>query len=893
MASLPTGTVTFLFTDIEGSTLLLRRLGEDYVDVLALHRRLLRAAFKEGGGQEISNQGDEFFVAFSHARDALAAAVAAQRAIAAQPWPEGTFVRVRMGLHTGEPIVTEAGYVGMDVHRAARICAVGHGGQILLSQTTRDLVAEELPTAMILHDLGEHRLKDLASPEHLFQVTAVGLRADFPPLKSLGLLPNNLPRQLTSFVGREREMVEVKKALASASLVTLTGIGGTGKTRLALQVAADLLNEYPDGVWLVELAALSDPALIPKTAALALGVREEPGRPLMETLLEFARPRKFLLLLDNCEHLLTGCAQLADALLRRCPNLRILATSREPLGILGEAVWPVPPLSLPDRRHPQSVDVLMQCEAVRLFAVRAVLNQPGFAVTPGNAAAVGHICTTLDGIPLAIELAAARVKVLAVEQIEARLSDRFRLLAGGSRTALPRYQTLRATMDWSYELLSEEERTLLRRLSVFAGGWTLEAAEAVCAGQEIQSASILDLLTQLVSKSLVIVETEGGEARYRQLETVRQFGRERMVEPGEAGEVGDRHRNWYVALAERAAPELVGERQAAWLDRLEAEHDNLRAALAWSIEKRDAEAGLRLAGAIWRFWLVRGYLAEGRRWLETLLKRSRDVAPPVRANALMGAGNLAVFGQADYTPGRVFYEESLAIWREVGDKRGIADLLNSLGILAGALGDQVAARGRHEESLSIRRELGDHWGIGVSLHNLGRVAYREGQYESALAMFQESLALWRNLGDKQHIAIALSNLGAAATHLADYASAAASLQEGLEIVRTLGDKRQIAYSLEGFACLAAARGQAPHAVRLFGAAEALREAISVPLPAADRPDYEHWMRVARTALGDEAFETAWAQGRKISPEEAMVEAQSLEAVTRNTAKRPNRGEPSE
>jgi class 3 adenylate cyclase len=466
MAALPTGTVTFLFTDIEGSTALLQRLGDRrYAEILDEHRRLLRDAFEEGNGREIDTQGDAFLVAFSRARDAVATAVVAQRALMKHPWPDGASLQVRMGLHTGEPISNADRYVGLDVHRAARIGAAGHGGQILLSDAVSGLVARDLPPGVSLRDLRTHRLKDLKEPEHLFQVIHPDLGVNFPPLKSLDVLPNNLPRQLTSFIGRDREMAEVKTLLATTSLLTLTGAGGSGKTRLALQVATDLLEHYPDGVWLAQLAPLSEPTLIPKAVASAVGIPEQPGRPLTEAVLHYLQPRTPLLLLDNCEHLLEACAQLADALLQACPNLRILATGREPLGITGELTYRVPSLSLPDLKRLPSLETLTQYEAVRLFVERAAFSKPGFRITTSNAAGVAKVTHRLDGIPLAIELAAARVKALPVDVIATRLDDQFRLLTGGSRTGLPRHQTLRATLDWSYNLLSEDERTLLRRLS--------------------------------------------------------------------------------------------------------------------------------------------------------------------------------------------------------------------------------------------------------------------------------------------------------------------------------------------------------------------------------------------------------------------------------------------
>ena len=614
MSPLPSGTVTVLFTDIEGSTLLLQRLGDaGYAHVFAEHRRLLRAAFEAGSGHEIETQGDGFLVAFQSARDAVLTALAAQRAITAHPWPDGGVLRVRVGLHTSEPVGGGGAYVGLGLHRAARICSAGWGGQILLSRTTADLLENDMPEGASLRDLGEHRLKDLQRPEKVFQLLHPDVPTDFPPLRSLDSLPNNLPRQLTSFIGREREMAEVRRLLSTTRLLTLTGSGGCGKTRLALQVAADLVEAFAEGVWFVDLAPLSDPALVPQTVAATLRVREEPGRPILITLSEYLQPRHLLLVLDNCEHLVGACAELAQALLRACPHLQILATSREPLRIGGETTWRVPSLSLPDLLRLPLVESLAEYEAVRLFTDRAEVVLPGFLVTDQNALAVAQVCHRLDGIPLAIELAATRVKVLPVHQIAARLDDRFRLLTGGSRTALPRQQTLRAVMDWSYILLSEKERTLLRRLSVFAGGWTLDAAEAVCSGNRIETVEVLDLLAQLVDRSLVAVDREDAEARYRLLDTVRQYAREKLQDSGEETEVHGRHREWFLDLAERTEPELLGPEQGVWLARLEAEHDNLRAALTWSQQEEEGgEAGLRLAGALGRFWWMRGHLTEGR-----------------------------------------------------------------------------------------------------------------------------------------------------------------------------------------------------------------------------------------------------------------------------------------
>jgi predicted ATPase len=570
---------------------------------------------------------------------------------------------------------------------------VGHGGPILLTHATEERVRDTLPEEASLRSLGEHRLKDLAAPERVFQLLHRDLPTEFLPLPSLDLLPHNLPLQVTSFVGREKEMAEVRQLLRKTRLLTLTGVGGTGKTRLALQVAADRVGEYPAGLWLAELAPLSDSTLVPQTVATLLGVREEPGRPLTATLVEALKPKKLLVLLDNCEHLLTACAQLADALLRACPGVQVLATSREGLNIPGETTYRLPSLSVPPptawagyplagggRHLPATVENLTQYEAVHLFLDRAATMAPAFTLTDANANAVAQVCCRLDGIPLAIELAAARVKVLSVEKIAQLLDDRFRLLTGGSRTALPRQQTLRALIDWSYDLLSEPERRLLCRLAVFAGGWTLEAASAVGIGDPIEEPEVLDLLTALVERSLVVYE--GQEERYRLLETVRQYGRDRLRESGEGEAVRRRHHDFFLTLAEEEGSKLGGPEQLQVLDRLEREHDNLRAALAWSGAQGQGEAGLRLAAALWHFWQVRGYVGEGRENLAGMLALpGAQARTAARAQALHGAGLLASH-QGDHRAARALLEESLAICRELGIKEGGAKNLEGLAVVA-------------------------------------------------------------------------------------------------------------------------------------------------------------------------------------------------------------------
>ena len=848
-STVPTGTVTFLFTDIEGSTRLLRDLGDRYADVLADQHALLQGLFLQHGGQVVDTQGDALFVAFPRAKDALAAAIAAQRALTRHRWPGEADVRVRMGLHTGEPLRTEPRYVGMDVHRAARICAVGHGGQILLSETTHALVQEDLPEGIGLRDLREHRLKDLARPQRLFQVVTADLSCDFPPLRSLSSLPNNLPLRLTSFLGRNREMADIRTLLGQSRLVTLTGAGGSGKTRLALQIGADVPEEYEHGVWLVELAPLSDAVLVAQTLAMTLHLREQPGRAGEATLIDYLQPRHLLLVWDNCEHLLAACAFLAEKLLSACPKVHLLATSRERLGIAGELTYRVPSLAVPDPRRLPSFAALAKENAVRLFVERATFAAPEFSLTERNATAVVQICHRLDGIPLAIELAAGRVKGMSVEQIASRLDDRFRLLTGGSRTALPRHQTLRAAMDWSYGLLSEAEQVLLQRLAVFVGGWTLEAAEAVCSGEAIDSADVLDLLMRLVDKSMVLTEALNGQTRYRFLETVRQYSLEKLLETDETERVRERHQDWFLHLAEEAEPHLIGPEQITWLDRLEREHDNFRAALQWRASGNTApDKWLRLAGALWRFWNVRAYWREGREWLQGILARATNGSPALRVKALFGAGVLA-WSQED-TSAVTPLEECLALARQLGDKRVIADSLRILALVSRDQLDYERARALGEESLSLFQDIQDAVGISSALRFLAFHAANYGEFDRSIRAFEESLRLAQTLGDTRGMAWSLIGLvGVSAVH-GDYERAVTQANKALSIFRELGDKFGMEQSLRVLGVIARYRGEYAQAVELLEETLHLESDLAytatrgrtlhdLALVALDQGNYEH------------------------------------------------------
>ena len=676
-----------------------------------------------------------------------------------------------------------------------------------------------------------------------------------------------------------------------------------------------MLAAYRDGVWLVDLAPLSDPALVPRAVAQVLAVREAVGIPLIETLCFQLKRRELLLVLDNCEHLLDGCAKMADALLRQCPGVQILATSREALGISGERAYQVPSLSLPDPRHVHLPVSVLEFEAVRLFIDRALLARADFQVTHQNAATLASVCYRLDGIPLAIELAATRVRSLSIEEIDGKLDQRFRLLTGGSRTALPRQKTLRALIDWSYDLLTEAERLLLQRLSVFAGGWTLEAAEQVCVGEGIEDCDVLELLTSLADKSLVMVEQKDEHSRYRLLETIRQYAREKLVEAGGSDAIRGRHRDYFLRLAEDAEPNLMGAEQAAWLQRLEDEHENLQGSLDWSVAQPGSGAGLRFCGALQRFWITRGHLSEGREWCVRVLARpGGDGQTQARAKALNTAGILAYY-QTDYPAARALHEKSLAIRRQLGDRRGIATSLNNLGNVLYERGDYVSARALHEESLAIKRELGDRRGVAGSLNNLGNVAldrcdfvsaralyeecvaimrelgdrgdmatsldnlgivfYEEGDYVSARKLLGESLAIMRELGDRAGIATSLNNLGNVACEQGDFAAARALHEEGLAIDRELVDRWGTAFALEGLAAVVAALGISARAARLWGAAERLREEIGSPLPPNDRRRYVRRVAATRATLGDDAaFDRAWQEGRALTIEQAIALALS-------------------
>lgn len=816
---LPAGTVTLLLADVEGSV----RLWED--DPAAMRtamktlERIADEAIREHGGVRPVEQGegDNLVAGFERASDAVACAVAIQLGIEGETWPGEIPPRLRAAIHTGEAELRDEGrYDGEAINRCARLRDGGHGGQVLLSRTTHDLVVDRLPEGVALTKLGTHRLRDMARPEEVYQVCHPELPSAFPALRAPGGPPNNLPRQLTSFIGREAEISAVAEILTEARLVTLTGAGGCGKTRLGIQVAMHVLDGHPDGAWWVDLARLSDPGLVPAALASALAVKEEPGRSVAETVQGHLAGRSALVVLDNCEHVIDACAELADGLLRTCPSVRILATSREPLGVLGEVAWRVPSLVVPDEGE-LGIESLSQCEAVRLFIDRALRVRPNFQVTNDNAPAVAEICFRLDGIPLAIELAASRTRMMTPEQIVAGLDDRFRLLTGSQRGVLPRHRTLEASVGWSYDLLGSTERTMLARLSVFRGSFTLDAAEGVCSGPGIERMDVLGVLSDLVDRSLVQVEEDGSQARYRFLETIRQYAADRLAESGEEAATHTRHLDHYVALAEEAETELEGPGIKGELERLDREHGNLRAAMDHGQRSGQATKVLRIAGAIWKYWLVRGHVTEAHRRVEAATQ-AEDIDPLVRARALVGVCAVA---ELEYSPPWAlgFADEAVALAREAGDERILGRALAILGVSFGFRASP-SAPAVIDEAIEVCRRTGDASFLGAALHARFQQLTAMGEVREARETAEEAVAVARAAGDTNMLVMHLGPLGWALAMQGALDAAEAVYVEGLQTARDLGNRPWAEWCLAGLAVITGMRGD------LDRATETIEEIVS-------------------------------------------------------------------
>ena len=875
MTTLPTGTVTFFFSDIEGSTRLIQRLGERYPDVLLTHHTVLREALAANGGHELRTEGDSFFIVFDSALQACAGAAAAQKALHAYQWPEGGIVRVRIGIHTGEATLVGNEYVGLDVHRAARVASAGHGGQVLVSETTRALVDHALPTGLTLKDLGLHRLKDLAQPERLFQLTIEGLPDRFPPLKTLEATPNNLPTQLTSFIGRDDQVREAKQLLAKARLLTLTGPGGTGKTRLSLQIAADVLDQFPDGVYFVPLSAIHDPELVPSAIAQALSISTTGQRRPIDALVDQLREKRTLLVLDNFEQVLDA-APVASQLLEGSAGLRVLVSSRAVLRVSGEQEFPVPPLGLPDLKALPALAALSQFEAVRLFIERAVAVKPDFRATNENAAAIAGICERVDGLPLAIELAAARVKLFSPQALLSRLEKSLSALGSGTRDAPARQQTLRGAILWSYDMLDAGARRLLSRVSVFARGGSLEQLEPVCGPVEDIGGDVLGGLDWLAEQSLLRRLPDFDEPRFLMLQTIRDFASERLEESGEAHAIRDRHLAAFIALAQQAQPHLFGPRRKEWLDRLEEDHDNFRAALEWAVASGNSRQAMSLSGSFWRFWQMRGHIHEGRARLGQVLSLpTSGEFPTERLAALEAAGGLA-YWQADMEGAQRFYDESLALTRQIGDKLAIANAIynDAFPILVNRT-NIPRAKELLEEALPLFREGADDGGTARTLWGLGNAAYFAEDYAVATPPLEEAQALFRQLDDRFMLAWSTHTLGLVGLATGNVDLGRRCFSEALRLFVEAKDVSGIILQVDNLSVIARREGDPVRATRLAAAAVAQQTATGTGLGALLS---QREGRTGREELTETAAATAWAEGQALTLEEATAYALDPKAL---------------
>jgi predicted ATPase/class 3 adenylate cyclase len=866
MRELPACTITFLFTDIEGSTRMIQALGPGYPDVQQAHNELLRRAFRAQGGFEIRTEGDSFFIVFGSALDACVGAAQAQAALDSHPWPDLAHVRVRMGLHTGEASLVGGEYIGLDVHRAARVAGAAHGGQVLLSASTRLLVERALPPGLTLTDLGLHRLKDLAQPEHLFQLTFEGRSNQFPPLRSLESTPNNLPIQMTSFIGRDDQVREAKELLQRSRLLTLTGPGGSGKTRLSLQIAADLLERFPDGVYFVPLAAVREPELVPSAIAQALSIPTTGKQRPIDALLEQLKGSRTLLVLDNFEQLTSAAPRLAD-LLRVSESLRIMVSSRAVLHVYGEQEYPVPPLRLPDLRHLPPLSALSQYEGVQLFIERAVAVKPDFEATNENAPAIAGICERVDGLPLAIELAAARIKLFSPVALLSRLDKSLNALASGARDLPSRQQTLRGAIAWSYELLEPDVRRLFARFGVFARGASLEEAESVCGPDSEIGGSTVERLDQLADQSLVRRLTEFDEPRFTMLQTISEFALERLDESGEADAIRNRHAAAFLALSERAQSDLFGPNQKIWLDRLERDNDNLRAAFDWAVARGDARASLALGSSLWRFWQMRGHLHEGRSRLSRALATFPGKSfPAERLRALEAAAGLA-YWQADMGEAQRFYDECLALTREVGDSRSIANALYNDAFPAIAARRNIAgARLLVEEALGLFRQLEDDSGIARCLWAMGNTSYFLKDYSDATPLLRESERRFRKIDDRFGLGWCLHTLGLTLVKCDDVDGAARCWREALDLFMAARDIAGLVVQIDNLSVIARLRGDPTRATMLAAAAAAHRATSGTGLAELLT---EQEGRTGRESLDEDSAARIWTEGQAMSLDDAV------------------------
>lgn len=910
---LPSGTVTFLFTDIEGSTKLAQQYSEEMPALLARHNEILNQAFSAHAGFTFQIVGDSFAVAFHNASDAIMAALDSQRALHQEAWSPAP-IKVRMGIHTGaaqvQPEGTAPRYTGYaTIAMSQRIMSAGHGGQILLSQTSADLLRDRLPENAELRDMGKRRLKDVVEPEQIYQLTVPDLPSEFAPLNAPGNFTHNLPTQLTSFIGREGEITALAQLLHDHRMVTLTGSGGCGKTRLSIQIASRVQENFPDGVWYIELAPIAEPELVSQTIVTTLSLREDSLRTSLQVLSDYLQARNSLLVLDNCEHVIEACARLSEPLLRVCSRLKILATSREALGIAGETPYRVPSLTTPNPAYLPPLEQLEAIDSIHLFLERAENAKSDFRLTRENASPVAQICARLDGIPLAIELAAARVKVLSPEQIASRLDDRFRLLTGGSRTALPRQQTLRAMIDWSYSLLSEPEKVLFRRLAVFAGGWTLEAAEQVC-GQD-GGLEILDLLARLVDKSLVIPKEVAGETRYRRLETIRQYSREKFFETDEVEVIRNRHLTYYVQFTAEAERQLQGRGELLWGQRIEAELDNLRAAMEWGLAA-DPQAALQIASNMEFFWVTRGHVVEGARWLEQGLAKTTASTPAQRSLRGKALHTLAWvrLGSGDNLTAKRLAEESVAILRANGDSGGLAYALMIYALPLALLGERVQATAALRECLELARLEGNAYVTAAALGYMalaigqlngeiepgqqyadesirvaeeagiqsvaakgyemkGRIAFQSGDYEQARPLFEKAARALQELGANFEVLMDKSLLAHLERESGNAERARELYRETIVGYRDAGQIGAVAHQLECFGFLALAQDEYGRTAQLFAAADAIRQKYGTGMTPEEQIYFDEQLKRVRDKSNASEFKKAWEDGHAMTMDRAI------------------------
>jgi predicted ATPase/class 3 adenylate cyclase len=921
VAARPTGTVTFLFSDIEGSTERWERDREAMAGAVARHDALVRAALEARGAYVFKTMGDAFCAAFARPEDAIAAALDAQRALTREDFSAVDGLRVRMALHTGSASEREGDYFGPAVNRVARLLAIGHGDQVLVSGTATDLLQGVMPAQSSLRDLGTHRLKDLARPEQVYQLVAPDLPQAFPALRSLDQLPNNLPPQLTSFVGREGEVAEIKALLEQHRFVTLVGTGGSGKTRCAIQVGADLLDGSGDGVWLAELAPISDPSLVGSVVAQALNVQGEPNRPALDAVLTFLKRKQLLLILDNCEHVIDEARNVVGAILRGCPDVRVLATSREGLNVAGERVHRMPSLPVPSVGDKVTPDVALRYGAVALFVDRALASDGRFLLSDENAPHVVEICRRLDGIPLAIELAAARVKVLSPQQLAQKLDERFRVLTGGDRSALPRQQTMRALVDWSYDLLSDDERTLFRKLAIFAGGFTLESASTICSDGAIDEIAVLDMLSSLVDKSLVHAEPADNGTRYRLLESMRQYARERLIERGEYPAMAHAHASAFLAFAEELERLYETTPNRAWILQTEPETENCRAALEWTLTGRgDIALGQRLVSAMKWMWYFFAP-AEGRRWLHaaaetidgatpnaviakidvaeahldlTLTRRKSSYEAAERAvsrfrelgDAYGKAEAQRIAGTALLYLGRAseseaLLDEALGEAQRLGLRKLIARVMVGLAGVRTLADDIASARGLYAEAIALARTVGDEQMIALLAGNLGETEFKAGNTTAALRLAGETLDTTRAPAFARRVAIAYGNMAAYLVSLERYDEARAHALESLAISRDAQADAWMMFALQHLAAVAAlgpsddvdgARDAHRRAAFLLGYVDARLAALEVVREFTEQQEYDKMLPALRDALGDDELAKLIKKGATWSEDQAVAEA---------------------